>query len=148
MNNNYGKIALIMVVVLATVIVSGCIGDSTDKFTKEVNVEGVTFFLPDGFEQTDSRDNGINRAYDFSDGTDTIVIIYYPGASKALILSQMKASSAFTNIQEDVSYGGISGHTAGDTQSKTFVFEKNGKTFAIVLGNNLNFEEYIPKILG
>ena len=150
MNKKYGKISLILLVVLATVLVSGCIGGGTDetKFTKTVNVEGVTFYLPETFSNEEKTSTGKNIQYSFSDGSSTIMIFNYPGASKELILSQLKDTGEVSDIREDVTYAGVSGHTMITAQTNLFLFEKNGKTFIIEMSSDINFEEYIPKILG
>ena len=147
MNQKYVKVGLILVAILATVTISGCIGDS-NEFTKEANVEGVTFHVPSDYNLENTQDNGINKEYTYSDGTNNILFFYYPGASLDLILSQMKDTPAIFNIKENVTYGGITGHSAEGSTSKIFVFEKSGKTFAIEMSSSLDFEEYVPKILG
>jgi len=154
MTNKYGKIALILMIVLATVIVSGCIGGDTtnDKFTKEVSVGGVTFFLPDGYNLQTSDKSGNVETHVYDNGNDVIGISFAP-ISIEQSLSNVKSDSSFSNIQEDVSFAGYSGFTAvfttGDSlKIKYFIFEKSGKVFMISVSNEANFEEYVPKIIG
>ncbi|MCL2115174.1 MAG: hypothetical protein FWH29_03015 [Methanobrevibacter sp.] len=149
MNKKYGIFGLVLVVILATVLISGCIDDENNnkEFTKAITVEGVTFFVPNDFNLENTQDNGINKETTYSDGINSITIFFYPNASKESLLSQMKSLATFSNIQEDVTIGGISGHTAEGPVTKIFVFEKGGETFAIELSENLNFEEYVTKII-
>jgi len=159
MNKKYGITGLILIVVLATVMISGCIGDDSttttnnNKFTNAVTFQGITFYLPDGYKSADkSSDSGVILE-SFSDGTDVIGLAYYPSLSKSKILSNMKSNPRYTNIDESASYGGYSGHTADYTATngiviKYFVFEKDGKTMTIGLNKELNFNEYMPKIIG
>jgi len=154
MNKKYGIMGLILIVVLTTVMVSGCIGGDTEKFNKEftnkVTFKGETFYLPDGFELTNESSYYGFSAKEYSDGTYGILIGYYP-LSKSKILSNMKSQSDFSNIDESVSYGGYSGFSADYRDSgyvyKYFVFEKGGKTFVIGL-TGLDLDKVVPKVIG
>jgi len=157
MNKKYITTGLILILVLATVTISGCIGtDETpenDKFTNAITFQGMTFYLPEGFESIEESDKS-NYIYElYSDGTDVIGLGYYPSLSLSDLLFNMKSDSGFENIDESASYGGYSGYSADFTDSngevfKVFAFEKNGKALAITMSNGLNFNEYILKIIG
>jgi len=163
MNKKYGITGLILIVVLTTVLISGCIGDDStttnntnntnNKFTNAVTFQGITFYLPDGYKSFEkSSDSGIILE-SFSNGTDVIALICYPSVSRSKILSNMKSDPFYTNINESASYGEYSGHSADYTAEngiviKYFVFEKDGKTISIGLNKELNFNEYLPKIIG
>jgi len=167
MNKKYGIMGLVLIVVLATVMVSGCISFNTngtnttdtkdtntnDKFPNEITFEGVTFYLPDGFESTikDSRKNSVAEAYSNEDG-DEIGFWHY-SASKSQILSSMKSDSDFSNIDESASFGGYSGisadfETSKGGEIKVFIFEKDGKLLQIQVTDGLDYNEYFPKIIG
>ena len=154
MNKKYRITGLILIVVLATIMISGCIGDdnpTNDKFTNEVIVKGETFYLPDGYVLTDTSIGSDYEEYTYSNGTNNIYIAYFTG-SVAKILSDDKLNQRISNIKEDITYNGYDGYTTtytlnGGNVYKLFTFEKNGKTFDIQIDNSLNFEEYIVKIL-
>jgi hypothetical protein len=156
MNKQYGITGLILIVVLTTIMISGCIGgdDNTtnDKFTNAVTFQGITFYLPDGFESMEKKTESYYIYESFSDGTNVIGLGYYPSLSKSEILSNMKSTPSYTNIDESASFGGYSGHsadfTAGGEVIKYFVFEKDGKTLVVGMDKGLNFKEYVPKIIG
>lgn len=157
MNKKYGIAGLILIVVLATVMISGCIGsndNTNDKFTKTATFQGTTFYLPDGFESVEKSTTGTSVYELYSDGKDAIGLFYYPLlSSKSEGLSNMKSNPNYANIDESVSYGGYSGYSANFTDSdgevaKIFIFEKDGKVLAITMSNGLNFNEYLPKIIG
>jgi len=173
MNKKYGITGLILIIVLATVMISGCIGDNTDKFTNAVTFEGMTFYLPEGFESIDnssdssvvyqiySDDVGHNHSHDegpddhsHDEGPDNVIgLFYYPLVSKSKVLSNIKLDSDYSSINESASYGGHFGYSAELTSSngekiKLFVFEKDGKTLAISLSSGFNLNEHIPKIIG
>jgi len=156
MNKKYGITGLILVVVLATVMISGCIGDdnpTNDKFTNAITFQGVTFNLPDGFKSTEKSADGDVSYELYSDGNNEIGLFYYPSLSTSKILSNLKSNPSYSNIDESTSFGGYSGYSADYTSSngevaKIFVFEKNGKSLSITMSNGLNFNEYVPKIIG
>jgi len=159
MNKKYGITGLILIIILATVMISGCIGDDTptnDKFTNTVIFQGITFYLPDGYVSIDkSSDRTVIYEIYSDDGgnKNAIGLFYYPLVSKSQVLSNLKSDSRYSNIDNSASYGGYSGYSAEFTgsigeEAKIFVFEKGGKTFAITLSSGFNFGEYIPKIMG
>jgi len=154
MNKKYGITGLLVIVVLATVLVSGCIGEE-NKFTNTVTFEGMTFYLPDGFKSVHKEQSeympGLSEV--FSDGSYNITIGSLGNISKSSFLDILKLMPEVTNVDESASYGGYSGHTADYTATngiviKYFVFEKDGKTMTIGLNKELNFNEYMPKIIG
>ncbi|MCL2687907.1 MAG: hypothetical protein FWE58_05170 [Methanobrevibacter sp.] len=128
--------------------------NSGDNFTGETTVQGVKFSLPEGFNLSQSETTSAYfKIYMYSDGTNNIGISVYPFSSKAEILSTLKENPEFTNIKENVPMGGYTGTTAEfssgtTTNVKVFVFEKEGKVFLIELSDRLNFDEYVPKIIG
>lgn len=127
--------------------------NTSDKFTNEVSIAGVTFYLPDGFKLIKTNSYSTYETFSYSDGTNGISMSVYPSASKAEVLSVLKSSTKFTNINEDASYGGYSGYTAdfdinSSLPEKVFIFEKSGKIFLIEMNEELNFDEYVPKIIG
>jgi len=173
MNKKYGIVGLILIVILTTVMVSGCIGYDSDKFNREftnaVNFQGVTFYLPDGFKLSNDLDKSNQTGIvvgTASDGEYIIELNYFPKASMSDYLATVKSPSRlsytgqisvkYSNINESVTIGGYSGFTADYTERsdmKMFVFEKEGKTFAICLSQRLiddgfNFNEIVAKIIG
>ena len=149
----YLRKTVIFMVVFFTVLISGCIGtqedNSNNNFSNEVTVEGETFYLPDGFTLINSEDIGGGIGYEYSDGTDSIVIAKYHYLSKSEVLYNLKSSDAAVILDESAVYTGYSGIVAeiNGGESRMFVFDKNGVTFAIEMGN-LSIGEYVPKILG
>ena len=160
MNKKNGVSGLILMVVLATVMVSGCIGSDSstndsstnnDKFPKAVTFQGVTFNLPDGYTLKDEVTDGNVLYQSYESGSSGIGLFYYPSISKTQLFSNMRSNPSYTNVQT-VDYGGVSGLSADysgeGTSAKIFAFEKNGKAFSITLSDDLSLSEYIPKILG
>ena len=152
MNKKYGITGLLVIVVLATVLVSGCIGEE-NKFTNTVTFEGMTFYLPDGFKSVHKEQSeympGLSEV--FSDGSYNITIGSLGNISKSSFLDILKLMPEVTNVDESASYGGYSGVSveASDngTTEKIFVFEKDGKTFGITMDIK-HFNEVVPKMFG
>jgi len=157
MNKKYGTISLILVVILATVFISGCIGggdtNTSDKFPNEETILGLTFYLPDGFEFTGKMEQATFTLYAYSDGTDFISITVYKSQTKEATLNALKSSNVIvSNIDEQASFGGYSGISldayADGKDEKVFIFEKGGKAVLIEMSSTLDFESYVPKIIG
>ena len=175
MSKQYGIIGLILIVVLATVMISGCISFNTgtnntadttdnndidsdsnnDKFSNEITFQGVTFYLPDGYEYAteETTDYSVAEVYVNEDEGEKITFWYYPSESKSSVLSNIKSDSDFSNIDEFASFGGYSGISADFKSSdggiiKVFIFKKNGKMLQIQVTDGLDYEEYFPKIIG
>lgn len=128
--------------------------NTNDKFPNEVNVSGVTFYIPEGYTLITTFNVSDDLKYfTYSNGTGFIEIAVLP-FSKTEKLSSMKSSAVYTNIDEYASYGGYSGYSAdrydyfASRTNKVFVFEKGGKTFSIETDEEINFDEDIPKIIG
>ena len=150
MNKKYGIMGLILVVILATVMISGCIGsddNTNDKFPNAVTFQGVTFYLPEGYEYVREVTQGNTYFEGYTDGTNFIGLCYYQSMPLSEGLANIKSKSDYTNINENTSFGGYSGFSADTTTDRIFVFEKDGKTLSIAMNKELNFNEYVPKII-
>jgi hypothetical protein len=126
-------------------------------FSNGISVDGLKFYLPDGFSSYESSNNGGIVESKYSDGTDYITICVVSDIGFSETLRLIKNDGTFSNIKENVRYGGYSGFTAdyilddgtvSGVDGKMFVFEKDGKVVSVEMSTiDLNFNDVISKII-
>ena len=150
-NKKRKKLLIGVVVVLAIVItiVGGVLlsGINSNHFPTAVEVGGMVFHIPDGFELTNSSYDASNSLYQHT----------YRNASSKIAFSVVK------NPYEDLSYtknyfeeggtktqnvtiGGYSGFMISNTPASLFVYEKDGATIFISISRVPSND--IEKIIG
>ena len=146
-------IGIIVLVVIGMLVPGGIsyeFGTNTAKFPYETTIGGVTFHLPEGYTLVQTYMNDGDKAFSYQKGSSEIAITNYPSSTMPEILSNLRSNSNFKNIGQ-ASFSGISGYTAeyssGSVNKKIFLFEKSGETFLIEMTNDIDFREYMPKIL-
>lgn len=148
-------IGVIVLVVIGMLVPGGInyeFGTNTVKFPYETTIAGVTFHLPEGYthaQELDMTDENF-RIFVYTKGSSEICITTYPHSTMEEMLSSLRSNSNFKNIGQ-ASFSGTSGYTAeysSDSENReVFLFEKGGETFLIEMTNDIDFREYMPKIL-
>jgi len=121
------------------------------SFPQETTIGNSKFYLPSGFSKVESDTSSPTmKSYSYSNGVNYITISVYTLSYDQLV-NNLKSSPRTSNFGT-ATFNGVTGTTldyyGSNGAERAFVFEKNGYGYLIEMDSGLNFNEYMPKILG
>lgn len=143
-----GLFAICCIGVLAMAALGGVTAGSTDEFTKQVDVGGVTFYIPEGYSLMSSKYEDSIYSYMYTSGSSGISFIVTPDAPFTLdMFKQYQEDDGY--ITTDTVIGGYSGFKCSslDSDIDTFYFEKDNAIIGVLITPDFDFETDIAKMI-